>query len=148
MQRLIIAILLSIFSLSVAAIDINKACEERDEQKNALLSKMSTSISEALLAGQCTGYEQASYSNIDSFAELPLACSEFVEQKKAFLPFDMSTSLREANLAGMCLGAIHKIAEHCQLEDSRIDYDSIADKIRVSSRDQIIHNMAKYVGCR
>ena len=72
MQRLIIAILLSVFSLSVAAIDINKACKERNEQKHALLSNLSTSISEALLAGQCTGYEQTSYSNtnIYSFAEL------------------------------------------------------------------------------
>ena len=59
MQRFIIAILLSIFTLSAAAaVDIKSACQERDEQKKALQSKASTSVSEALLAGLCTGYEQ------------------------------------------------------------------------------------------
>jgi len=148
MQQLIVAILLSIFSLSVAAIDINKACRERDEQKHALLNEMSTSISEALLAGQCSGYQQTSYHNMHSFTELPLACSEFVEQKKAFLPFNMSTSLLEAKRAGMCMGAIYKIAEDCRHEDYRINYDYIADYVRHLNRRQALDSIAEYVGCR
>jgi hypothetical protein len=150
MQRLIIAILLSIFTLSAAAVDIRSACQERDEQKKALMSKISTSISEALLAGQCTGYEQTSYtySNRYSFAKLPQACSEFVEQKKAILPFNMSTSLLEAKRAGMCMGAIYKIAKDCQHEHYRIDYDYIADYVRHLNRRQALDSIAEYVGCR
>ncbi|GAA6173548.1 hypothetical protein NBRC116592_32180 [Colwellia sp. KU-HH00111] len=131
MLRLIIILLLCFYSLSASAagIDIVKACEERDEQKKALLSKMSTSITEAFLAGQCTGYQQTYYRssyNAHAFEELPVACAEFVEQKEALLPLNMSTTLKEAMYSGMCIGAIYKVAEACDVNKQYIQYLFIA----------------------
>jgi hypothetical protein len=151
MKQLIITVILCFFSFSVTAVDINKACNERNEQKQALLGHdMSTSINEAFLAGQCTGYEKTYYSNtnIYSFAKLSQACSEFVEQKKAILPMDMSTTLSEAMQSGMCVGAIYKIAKSCHHEHYSINYTYIANYVRHSSSRQAVYDIAEYVGCR
>ena len=150
MQRLIITLLLFSLSFSASAMDIGNACKERDEQKKALLSKMSTSISEALLAGQCTGYHQTSYTkySASSFDELPQACSEFVEQKEALLPFDMSTTLSEAMLAGMCLGAIYKVAASCESAEYQIKYLYIAKNIKGLNESQSVLRIAEHFNCR
>lgn len=150
MRKLIIALLLCSVSQLALAIDVKQACKEREEQKNALFSRMSTSIKEAMLAGQCSGYEQTAYNynNQYSFPELPLACSEFVEQKKALLPLDISISLREANLAGMCIGAIYKVAKDCRFEEYRIDYDGIANVVRNQSKRQAVYKVAESIDCR
>lgn len=95
------------------------ACEEKKEQQRSLLTKMSTSLTEAHLAGQCTGYY--SFSKID----WKLSCSEFMEQKNSLLS-SLSTSLLEANLAGMCVGAIFRVAERCKANTYSIDYSYIA----------------------
>ncbi|WP_441004023.1 hypothetical protein [Pseudocolwellia agarivorans] len=105
---------------SYAYVDIELACQEQEEQKKSLLTKMSTSLKEANLAGQCTGYH--SYYNID----LEHACSEFIEQKKSLLQ-SLSTSNIEANLAGRCVGATYRIAEDCGVNTSSIDYVLIAE---------------------
>jgi hypothetical protein len=153
MLRLIIVLLLCFYSLSVSAagIDIDKACEERDEQKKALLSKMSTSITEAFLAGQCTGYLQTYYRNSDSvhtFEEITMACSEFVEKKEGLLPFNMSTTLEEAMLAGMCTGAIYKVAKDCDVNERHIQYLVIAKGLKDMSESQAIVHLATTLGCR
>ncbi|MGB2742817.1 MAG: hypothetical protein WBC60_19915 [Cognaticolwellia sp.] len=149
MQKFIIALSMLFFSLSTLAIDIDKACKERDEQKHALLSNMSTSISEALLAGQCIGYKKASYNNfnISTFADLSKACSEFVEQKEALLPFNMSTNLTEAMYAGMCLGAIYKIATKCNSDESLINYLYIAKGIIDTTESQAVFHIDNYLNC-
>jgi hypothetical protein len=146
MYRLIIALLLSVLSLSATALDIENACNERDEQKHSLLSKMSTSISEALLAGQCTGYK--SINNILSSGELSKACSEFVEQKSALLPFNMSTTLSEAMLAGICVGAIYKLVEGCNSGEKKINYLYIAKDIIGTTKSQTIFRITDYLSCR
>jgi len=150
MLRLFITISLFFLSFSAAAMDIESACKERDEQKKALLSNMSTSISEALLVGQCTGYHQTSYTEyrVFSLEELPQACSEFVEQKEALLPFDMSTTLSEAMLAGMCLGAIYKVAESCEIEEYQIKYLYIAKNIKGLNERQSVFRIAEHFDCR
>ena len=107
-------------TVTFAAVDIDLACKEKKEQKMSLFPKMSTSLIEANLAGQCTGYH--SYSRID----VTLACSEFVEQKKSLFTL-LSTSLTEANLAGMCVGAIYRAAERCNADTTFIDYLSLAE---------------------
>jgi len=106
---------------SFASFDIKLACKEKEEQKKSLLTNMSTSLTEANLAGQCTGYR--SYNNVD----VALSCSEFIEQKKSLLS-SLSTSLSEANLAGMCVGAIYRVAEKCDVNISYINYSSIAER--------------------
>ena len=149
MNRLIIALSVLFFSSSVTAIDIESACKERDEQKKALLSNMSTSISEALLAGQCIGYKEASYNNfkISTFADLSKACSEFVEQNEALLPFNMSTNLTEAMYAGMCLGVIYKIATKCNSDASLINYLYIAKGIIDTTESQTVFHIDDYFDC-
>lgn len=102
-----------------ASVDIDLACKEKKEQQNSILSKMSTSVSEAFLAGQCTGYE--SYKRID-WEE---TCNEFIEQKKAILP-NLSTSLKEAHLSGICVGAIYRVAKVCRYPVQDIDYLGVA----------------------
>ncbi|MDN2664150.1 hypothetical protein OW492_12275 [Psychromonas sp. 14N.309.X.WAT.B.A12] len=106
-------------SNSFADVNIKLACEEKEEQKQSLLTRLSTSVTEAHLAGQCTGYY--SHSRI-SFRE---SCSEFIEQKKSLLSF--STSLKEAYLAGTCIGAIYKTAQDCDVDTYSINYQAIAD---------------------
>jgi hypothetical protein len=150
MLRLFITISLFFLGFSAAAMDIESACKERDEQKKALLSNMSTSLSEALLVGQCTGYHKTSYTKyrVSSFEDLPQACLEFVEQKEALLPFDMSTTLSEAMLAGMCLGAIYKIAEDCNRNEHKINYVHIAKDIKGTTENQAVLRIAKHFKCR
>jgi hypothetical protein len=152
MLRLILVLLLCFynFSASAAGIDIDKACEERDEQKKALLSKMSTSISEAFLAGQCTGYRKTYYrssNNSHSFEELSLVCSEFVEKKQALLPFNMSTTLREAMYSGMCIGAIYKVAEACDVKEQYIQYLVIAKGMQHMNATQALVYMSAALNC-
>lgn len=119
-----ISLLICIFfcTTSFASVDIDLACKEKKEQKKSLLPRMSTSLTEANLAGQCTGYK--SYYKID----LALSCSEFIEQKKSLLSF-LSTSLSEANLAGMCVGAIYRTAQKCHVDTTSIDYSRIAEGV-------------------
>ena len=112
-----------IFSVeSFATVDIVLACKEKKEQQMSLLPKMSISITEANLAGQCTGYRH--YSEVD----FNKACSEFVEQKEALLPF-MSTSLAEANWAGMCIGGIYRVAKICDVSTSYLNYLGVAKNV-------------------
>jgi hypothetical protein len=133
--------------------NIESACKERDEQKKAPLSKMSTSYSEAFLAGQCIGYEKITYTytysninfDINSFAELPNACSEFVEKKEALLPF-VSTSLSEAMLAGMCVGAIYNIANKCD-GGQHIEYLNIAKSIKGLNATNAANRIAYSLSC-
>ena len=110
-----------IFSVeSVATVDINLACKEKKEQQMSLFSKMSTSLTEANLAGQCTGYWHYDEENLHK------ACSEFLEQKNALLP-SLSTSLSEAHLAGICIGAIYRVAVECDVYSYHINYSRIAE---------------------
>ena len=143
--------ILSLFVLnfSAAAMDIESACKERDEQKKALLSNMSTSISEALLAGQCIGYEKASYSNfkISTFAGLSKACSEYVEQKEALLPLNISTTFSEAMFSGICLGVIYKIATKCNSDERLINYLYIAKGIIDTIANQEAFYISNYLNC-
>jgi len=103
-----------------ASVDIDLACKEKKEQEMSLLNKMSTSLTEANLAGQCTGY--TSYYKI----EFNQVCPEFIEQKRALLS-SLSTSLSEANLAGQCIGAIYRLAKKCKANTTFIDYLHIAE---------------------
>lgn len=116
---ILLFIIIFFSSITVAKVDINLACKEKNEQKHSLLTRLSTSVTEAHLAGQCTGYE--SYSKID----FTKSCSEFVEQKKSLLSF--STSLKEAHLAGICVGAIYRIAQYCEVDTYNLDYSQIAN---------------------
>jgi len=133
---LLVSVIFSSFSF--ASVDIELACEEKKEQQLSLLSKMSTSVLEAHLAGQCTGYN--SLYQVD----LGEACSEFVEQKEALLS-SMSTSLSEANLAGICVGAIHKLAsKKCKDTAFTIDYLSMAKE---AIKESSVYSVKKQINC-
>ncbi|WP_111976923.1 hypothetical protein [Algibacillus agarilyticus] len=152
MFRFIIVLILCFYSLSATAvgIDIDKACEERDEQENALLSKMSTSITEAFLAGQCIGYQNTYYKSTykaQAFKELSRACSEFVEQKEALLPLNMSTTLKEAMLAGMCTGAIYKVAYNCGVGEQYIQYLVIARGMNNMNETEALAYISAALNC-
>lgn len=132
-----VLILISIlFSAStIASVDLEVACKEKKEQQMSLLTEMSTSVREAHLAGQCTGYW--------SFETVPIkkSCSEFVEQKKALLS-TLSTSISEAGLAGICVGVIYRIAEGCDANTSYINYLNIAEN--AYSLDSIRESLSCY----
>jgi len=116
-------VFLTFSSYSFAYVDIDKACNEKEEQKNSLLTRMSTSLIEAHLAGQCTGYNNY---NLD---ELIDACAEFVEQKESLIP-SLSTSILEANLSGICVGAIYRIAiKKCDQTFLEIKYLDVAKAV-------------------
>lgn len=104
---------------SLAKVDIDLACKEKKEQQRSLLERLSTSVAEAHLAGQCTGYN--AYYKVN----LKESCSEFLEQKESLLG-SLSTSLKEANLAGMCVGAIYRVAKRCKADTYNINYAFIA----------------------
>lgn len=103
MIRFLLTILLSITALSVHSLDINKACDELKEQKEALLTDLSASFIEANMAGQCIGYSAV---NNNRSINLNKACKEFIEHQENLLG-EFSTSLIEANQAGICMGAIY-----------------------------------------
>jgi len=125
-------------SFSFATVDIELACEEKKEQQMSLLSKMSTSLSEAHLAGQCTGYK--SLYQVD----LGEACSEFIEQKEALLS-SVSTSFSEANLAGICVGAIYKLAiEKCRGKTPTIDFLSVAREV---IKERSAYSVERNINC-
>ncbi|WP_354622940.1 hypothetical protein [Psychromonas sp. MME2] len=134
-----VSILISIlFSAStVASINLNLACKEKKEQQMSLLTEMSTSVSEAHLAGQCTGYW--------SFEIVPIkeSCSEFVEQKNALLPA-FSTSVSEAHYAGICVGVIYRIAQNCGTHVRQNEYLRIAEN--ASSLEAIRERLSCYGG--
>lgn len=115
----ILVVLILFSSSSLAKVDIDFACKEKKEQQRSLLERLSTSVTEAHLAGQCTGYDSYYKVNIKE------SCSEFLEQKKSLLG-SLSTSLKEAHLAGVCVGAIYKVAKRCKADTSNIDYSYIA----------------------
>ncbi|AWY01091.1 hypothetical protein A8139_14715 [Marinomonas primoryensis] len=102
MLKILIIIFLGMSS-SAYALNIDKACEEYGEQKQALLSNLSTSYKEANMAGQCIGYSAVLRGNGIKLKQL---CSEFIEHKENLLG-RLSTSLTEANMAGQCIGAIY-----------------------------------------
>lgn len=103
MLRTLIILLLILSAFSTHSLDIAKACDELKEQKEALLSSLSTSYIEANLAGQCIGYRAV---NSNRNVNISKACAEFIEQKENLLG-NLSTSLKEANQAGICIGAIY-----------------------------------------
>tara|TARA_B100001063_G_C16753214_1_gene551531 strand:- start:520 stop:948 length:429 start_codon:yes stop_codon:yes gene_type:complete len=120
MLKGVILVALILFSASsLAKVDIDLACKEKKEQQRSLLERLSTSVTEAHLAGQCTGYNAYYKINIKE------SCSEFVEQKESLLS-SLSTSLKEAHLAGRCVGAIYRVAKQCGVETNRIDYEFVA----------------------
>lgn len=121
-------------SSSLAKVDIDLACKEKKEQQRSLLEKLSTSVTEAHLAGQCTGYNSYYKINLKKY------CSEFLEQKNSLLG-SMSTSLEEANLAGMCIGAIYRVAKQCGVETNRIDYEFVAKGVLT------VQGAKKRLGC-
>ncbi len=136
LNRFLIALLLSMCSQYCLALDTTEACSELEEQRNALLSKLSTSIKEANMAGQCIGWRAIKNSKT---IELNNPCNEFLEQKNNLLG-NMSTSLIEANKAGICLGAIYaacgstsysvaaqRIADNSYREINKYDIRRITD---------------------
>ncbi|MGI2173553.1 hypothetical protein [Shewanella ulleungensis] len=154
MHRIIILLSLLLFCRSVSALDldITEACKEKKEQQNAMFGKMSTSYSEAFLSGQCIGFEKINvrYSRyeiiyLDSFEDLPKACSEFVEKKEALVPF-LSTSLSEATLAGMCVGAIYKVSTICN-KAYGVRYLDIAKGIVDLSAEDAVNRIGYHLGC-
>lgn len=80
MHNLIFCTLFAILSLNSHAIDINKACTELIEQKKALLSILSTSLTEANMAGQCIGYQAV---RNKTRLSIDKACAEYIEQRKS-----------------------------------------------------------------
>ncbi|MEL0623971.1 hypothetical protein V6238_12800 [Marinomonas arenicola] len=137
MFKILITILL-VISSSAHALNIKKACEEYDEQKQALLSNLSTSYKEANMAGQCIGYRKVLYEN---GIKLKQFCSEFVEHKESLLG-NISTSLIEANMAGQCIGAIYAACNN-------INYTSAA-KIISNSHESFLmsrSNIQNYLNC-
>lgn len=136
MNKWLLLLICTLFcSTSFAAVDIELACKEKKEQQKALFEKMSTSLKEAHLAGQCTGYWHFDKVNFTK------ACSEFVEQKRALLP-SFSTSLSEASLAGICVGAIYRVAKECDVNSSHIDYSSVA------KGGYSLESVKEHLGCK
>lgn len=132
-----IFVIFILFSSSILAkIDIDLACKEKKEQQRSLLEKLSTSVTEAHLAGQCTGY----YSLNRSDFKWKEYCSEFLEQKESLLG-SLSTSLKEANLAGMCVGAIYRVAKRCKVDTYKINYAYIARGALT------VHKVGQRLGC-
>lgn len=131
----IILVVFILFSASsLANVDIDLACKEKKEQQRSLLERLSTSMTEAYLAGQCTGYD--SYYKIN----LKESCSEFLEQKESLLG-SLSTSLKEAHMAGMCVGAIYKVAKGCKADIYNINYAFIARGALT------VHKVEQRLGC-
>ena len=56
-KGLILVVFILFSSSSFANVDIELACKEKKEQQRSLLERLSTSVTEAHLAGQCTGYD-------------------------------------------------------------------------------------------
>ncbi|MCZ2722360.1 hypothetical protein O1D97_12165 [Marinomonas sp. 15G1-11] len=138
MLKFFIAVLFGMSS-SVYALNIDKACEEHQEQKQALLSNLSTSYIEANMAGQCIGYREIQKGNGIKLKEY---CSEFIEQKENLLG-RMSTSLTEANMAGQCIGAIYAVCKD-------INYTRAAKNIISNSNDSLTmsrSNIQSYLRC-
>ncbi|MBQ4833201.1 hypothetical protein J8L70_08110 [Pseudoalteromonas sp. MMG010] len=132
-----ILVLFILFSASsFANVDIKLACEEKKEQQRSLLKRLSTSVTEAHLAGQCTGYNLYYMKDI----EWKASCSEFLEQKKSLLG-SLSTSLKEAHLAGICVGAIYRIAKRCKVDTYKINYPYVA------SGDLTVRKVEERLGC-
>ncbi len=137
MRRLFLFTLLAIAPLHSFALDINKACDELEEQKHSLLTKLSTSLKEANMAGQCVGYKAILY---EKDIDLTKACSEFIEQKESLLG-NLSTSLKEANQAGICMGAVYASC-------GSVNYKNAAVRIVKSSpSSSYSYLIQKIVGC-
>ncbi len=137
MLKILISTLL-VMSSYVYALNIDKACEEYDEQKKALLSNLSTTYKEANMAGQCIGYRKVLYNN---GVKLKKSCSEFIEHKENLLG-GISTSLKEANIAGQCIGAIYAACND-------INYTSAAKIISNSYGSSIMSrsNIQRHLNC-
>lgn len=125
-------------SISLANVDVTHACAELKEQNEALVPQISTSLSEANLAGQCKGYRN------DTGINLYEACDEFVEQKTALLSV-LSTTVSEANDAGYCVGAVYRIAQRCGVQ--RIDYFKVANFIKDARPNSHTSAIKKQLGC-
>jgi len=122
MLRITLILILSTLPFPSLSLDLNKACEEEIEQKKSLLNKLSTSLTEANLAGQCKGY----YGNGLSIYE---ACEEYIEQENNLLG-KLSTSFSESHKAGICMGAIYAVCNND-------NFTSIAERI-VARKDKLI----------
>lgn len=120
-KAFILVVFIFFSASSLANVDIDLACKEQKEQQRSLLERLSTSVTEAHLAGQCTGYYSYNMAGI----EWKESCSEFLEQKESLLS-SLSTSLKEAHLAGRCIGAIYRVAKQCGVETNKIDYEFVA----------------------
>lgn len=120
-KGLILVVFILFSSSSFANVDIELACKEKKEQRRSPLKRFSTSVTEAHLAGQCTGYHSYNMKNF----EWKKSCSEFLEQKESLLSY-LSTSLIEAKLAGMCVGAIYRVAKRCKVDTHNINYAFVA----------------------
>ena len=133
-KGLILVVFILFSSSSFANVDIELACKEKKEQQRSLLERLSTSVTEAHLAGQCTGYDFYYKVNLKE------SCSEFLEQKESLLS-SLSTSLKEANLAGMCVGAIYRVAKRCKVDTYKINYAYIARGALT------VHKVEQRLGC-
>ncbi|NRA85021.1 MAG: hypothetical protein HRU22_15025, partial [Gammaproteobacteria bacterium] len=104
MNRLLYSAFFTLLLLSspvAVALDIETACQVRDKIKNSLLGKVSTSVGNAHLSGQCIGATKPYYHS----DEIVVNCAEYLEQKAALLG-DFSTTLTEAYQSGFCVGTI------------------------------------------
>lgn len=124
MLKLFLTLFITLTALSTYSLDIDEACDELKEQQEALLSKLSTSLTEANMAGQCIGYSAI---NNNKKINLNAACAEFIEQQENLLG-NFSTSMQEANQAGICLGAIYAAC-------GTIDFSDAANQIK----DNLLH---------
>lgn len=146
MKKSILFFFISFFSFSTYALDITKACNEEKEQKRSL-SNLSTSMSEAFLAGQCIGYRETSKFNREFFSELSIACGEYIERKESLLPMEVSTTLSEAMQSGMCIGAIYQVAQSCDRSNVYINYSSIARLVRQTHGENTLNVIEKGLSC-
>ncbi len=133
MLRITLILILTTLPLSSLSLDLNKACEEETEQRKSLMKKLSTSLSEANLAGQCKGFHG---NNLSIYA----ACEEYIEQENNLLG-NLSTSFSESHKAGICMGAIYAACDNN-------NFTSIAERI-VDRNDKLIRKfeIKNTVGC-
>jgi len=107
MNRFLYAVLFSLFLLNSTlanALNIEAACQVRDQIKNSLLGDFSASVGKWHLSGQCVGATKP-YHHSD---KISINCSEYLEQKATLLE-GVSTTLTEAYQSGICVGTIYQV---------------------------------------
>ena len=136
LQKSLFFVLMAVTQFS-HALDTKRACDELEEQQQALISTLSTTLEEANLAGQCIGWKK-----IKNGYQLNVfkACTEFLEQRNNLLG-DLSTTFIEANQAGMCLGAVYATC-------SNPSYTSAATSlVGYGDRSMYKREIERVVGC-